>query len=98
MEDLVKKLEEQISFLQNEISQMSDELYSQQKEVSILKKQISNVENTTIEIYTILGQVMFTKENTFNQETIDVSSYKSGTYFIKISKGAFTTTKKFTVL
>ncbi len=31
MEDLVKKLEEQISFLQNEISQMSDELYSQQK-------------------------------------------------------------------
>ena len=60
--------------------------------------QISNVENTTIEIYTILGQVMFTKENTFNQETIDVSSYKSGTYFIKISKGAFTTTKKFTVL
>ena len=36
MEDLVKKLEEQISFLQNEISQMSDELYSQQKEVSVL--------------------------------------------------------------
>ena len=60
--------------------------------------QISNVENTTIEIYTILGQVMFTKENTFNQETIDVSSYKSGTYFVKISKGAFTTTKKFTVI
>ncbi|MFB1027420.1 MAG: T9SS type A sorting domain-containing protein, partial [Flavobacteriaceae bacterium] len=59
---------------------------------------ISNVENTTIEIYTILGQVMFTKENTFNQETIDVSSYKSGTYFIKISNGAFTTTKKFTVI
>ena len=34
MEDLVKNLEEQISFLQNEISQMSDELYSQQKEIS----------------------------------------------------------------
>ena len=44
MEDLVKKLEEQISFLQNEISQMSNELYSQQKEVSVLKKQISNTE------------------------------------------------------
>ena len=40
MENLVKKLEEQISFLQNEISQMSDELYSQQKEVSVLKKQM----------------------------------------------------------
>ena len=44
MENLIKKLEEQIAFLQHEISQMSDELYSQQKEVSILKKQISNFE------------------------------------------------------
>ena len=42
MENLVKKLEEQIAFLQHEISQMSDELYSQQKEVSVLKKQILN--------------------------------------------------------
>ena len=50
MEDLVKKLEEQISFLQNEISQISDELYSQQKEVSILKKQISNVEKKINEL------------------------------------------------
>ena len=33
MENLIKKLEEQIAFLQHEISQMSDELYSQQKEV-----------------------------------------------------------------
>ena len=38
MENLVKKLEEQIAFLQHEISQISDELYSQQKEVSVLKK------------------------------------------------------------
>jgi SlyX protein len=44
MDNLVKKLEEQIAFLQHEISQMSDELYSQQKEVSVLKKQISNFE------------------------------------------------------
>jgi SlyX protein len=38
MENLIKKLEEQIAFLQHEISQLSDELYSQQKEVSVLKK------------------------------------------------------------
>jgi SlyX protein len=31
MENLIKKLEEQISFLQQELSQMSEELYSQQK-------------------------------------------------------------------
>ena len=42
MENLIKKLEEKIDFLQHEISQMSDELYSQQKELSVLKKQILN--------------------------------------------------------
>ena len=50
MKDLVKKLEEQISFHQNEISQISDELYSQQKEVSVLKKQISNFEKRINEL------------------------------------------------
>ena len=38
MENLTKKLEEQIAFLQHEISLLSDELYSQQKEVTVLKK------------------------------------------------------------
>ena len=38
MENSVKKLEEQIAFLQQEISQMSNELYSQQKEIKNLKK------------------------------------------------------------
>ena len=38
MENLVKKLEEQITFLQQEMSQMSNELYSQQKEIMNLKK------------------------------------------------------------
>ena len=64
MEDLVKKLEEQISFLQNEISQMSDELYSQQKEVSVLKKQISNVEKRVNELENSdeVGMVMVDKK------------------------------------
>jgi SlyX protein len=44
MENLIKKLEEQIAFLQHETSQLSDELYSQQKEASVLKKKISNFE------------------------------------------------------
>jgi SlyX protein len=44
MENLIKKIEEQIAFLQLEISQISGELYSQQKEVTVLKKKISNFE------------------------------------------------------
>jgi uncharacterized coiled-coil protein SlyX len=41
MNNLTKKLEEQIAFAQREILQMSDELYSQQKEIIKLKKEIS---------------------------------------------------------
>ena len=51
MENLDKKLEEQITFLQQEISQLSSELYSQQKEIKDLKKQIINLINRIEEIY-----------------------------------------------
>lgn len=44
MENIVKKLEEQIAYLQHETLQMSDELYSQQKDLSALKKLIFNLE------------------------------------------------------
>ena len=39
MENIVKKLEEQVTFLQQEISQLSNELYSQQKDIRYLKKE-----------------------------------------------------------
>ena len=43
MKILIKKLEEQITFLQHESSQISSELYSQQKEIMYLKKEILNL-------------------------------------------------------
>ena len=43
MENLVKKLEEQVTFLQQDITQMSDELYFQQKEIKELKEIILNL-------------------------------------------------------
>ena len=59
---------------------------------------ISNVENATIEIYNIIGQVMTTKTNVNNIETIDVSGYAAGPYMAKISNAGVTTTKKFVVI
>ena len=50
MENLDKKLEEQITFLQQEISLLSSELYSQQKEIKDLKIQIINLINRIEEI------------------------------------------------
>jgi len=40
MENIVKKQEEQVTFLQQEISQLSNEVYSQQKDIRDLKKEI----------------------------------------------------------
>jgi hypothetical protein len=59
---------------------------------------VSNVENATIEIYNILGQVMIIKTNISNQETIDVSGFAAGAYMAKISNAGVTTTKKFVVI
>ena len=59
---------------------------------------ISNVENATVEIYNILGQVMTNKTNISNQETIDVSGYAAGAYMAKISNAGATITKKFVVI
>ena len=59
---------------------------------------VSNVENATIEIYNILGQVMTIKTNMSNQETIDVSGFAAGAYMAKISNAGITTTKKFVVI
>ena len=47
METIVKKLEEQISFLQNEVNQMSDEIFTQQKEILKLNNELINIPPST---------------------------------------------------
>jgi len=45
---------------------------------------LMNVENTTIEIYNILGENVLTINNSNSIEKIDMSSYNNGTYIIKV--------------
>jgi len=45
MKDIIKKLEEQTTFIQQEILQMSDELYAQQKEILNLNKEIEKLKS-----------------------------------------------------
>ena len=45
MDIIIKKLEEQISFLQNEVNQMSDEIFIQQKEIIKLNNELINLKN-----------------------------------------------------
>lgn len=46
---------------------------------------ISLESESSIEIFNLLGQNLFTLENVSNNQTIDISSFVSGTYLIKIT-------------
>ena len=45
MDKIIKKLEEQISFMQQEILEMSDEIFTQQKEITKLTVDLLNLKN-----------------------------------------------------
>lgn len=61
-------------------------------------KDIINIVSTsdifTVEIYNILGQKMLSEEN---KNSLNISKFQSGTYFIKISQKGQDTYKKFVV-
>ena len=56
---------------------------------------IKNAENATIEIYNILGQILYTKNEISIYEQIEVSQFTSGTYLMKIKNGNTVKTSKF---
>lgn len=58
---------------------------------------IANADNSNVEVYNILGQVMMTKSNISLNEELNVSQLVTGTYFVKISNGTTITTKKFII-
>jgi thiol-disulfide isomerase/thioredoxin len=56
---------------------------------------IMNAENAAIEIYNILGQLLYTKNDISIYEQIEVSQFISGTYLIKVKNGNAVKTSKF---
>jgi hypothetical protein len=56
---------------------------------------IRNAENATIEIYSILGQVLYAKKNISSDEQVEVSQFTTGTYLVKITNGNAVKTSKF---
>ncbi len=58
---------------------------------------LKNAENTNIEIFDITGKQIYTQENITVNQQINISSLKSGIYFINISRDNLTTTKKLLV-
>ncbi len=56
---------------------------------------IKNTENSTVEVYNILGQVLYTKNDISIEEQIQVSQFTEGTYFVKITNGNAVKVSKF---
>lgn len=55
---------------------------------------ITNAEQAEIRIFNILGQELLKTTALSSNETVNVSAFQSGSYFVKISKDGKTTTKK----
>ena len=58
---------------------------------------IANAENTNIQVYDVLGKLILSKNNISINEELNVSNFRTGTYFIKISNDRNVSTKKFVV-
>jgi len=55
---------------------------------------IVNAENSTIEVYDVLGKLLISKEAITAQEQLNISQLQIGTYFMKINNGSQSATKK----
>jgi PKD repeat protein len=71
-----------------------DSLYAGRNETGINTKQLEN--NFTIHIYDITGRLIKSeKENAAKETLIDISSIENGIYFLTVTDGKQTSTKKF---
>ncbi|HNQ69030.1 MAG TPA: T9SS type A sorting domain-containing protein [Bacteroidales bacterium] len=55
---------------------------------------IGNVENATIEVINLMGQVIKTVNSSFEVNNIDLSNFANGTYFVRVVKGNNVSTSK----
>ena len=58
---------------------------------------LKNAENANIQVFDLLGKMIFSMDNISMDEQIDVAQLQTGTYFMKISKDNNVTTKRFLV-
>lgn len=56
---------------------------------------VSNIQNSTIKIYNLLGKEVFAIESKVNEQTIDLTALEQGTYIIKVFSDKGVANKKF---
>ncbi len=58
---------------------------------------VKNAENANVQVFDILGKLILSQENIALDAQINVSQLQAGTYFMKIAKDNFVTTKRFLI-
>ncbi len=58
---------------------------------------LRNAENANIQVYDVLGKLILSQNNISAEQEINVSQLQMGTYFMKIEKDNFVTTKRFII-
>ena len=90
-----------VSFIVNEVvlanndTILNDVIMYPNPASSILN--IENAENSSIDVYDLLGRVILSKNNISLNQQLNVSSLTSGTYLIKITNGNQVKTDKFII-
>lgn len=51
----------------------------------------------TVKVYNMMGQVIYEKENVFNQQIIDIQGHPKGIYFIEVNNGEYRCSHKVTI-
>jgi plastocyanin len=65
---------------------------------TVIKANLHAGEKSSMQVYDIIGNALYVKENISPFETIDLSSFASGIYFVQIKGSAILQVKKLTVL
>ena len=59
---------------------------------------ITNAENSTIYVYNIIGEVLYSIDNAATVNTIDISSFAEGAYIVRIVSDKYVVTKKINLI
>lgn len=58
---------------------------------------IANAEGASVAIYNVMGQLVYQTEGISNQETLEISSFQTGAYFVRLTVDGQSTTKRLLV-
>ena len=86
-------IQEQGSLFESVFNEQNIKLYPNPTK-GLFTVELNDLNNKTIDIYDVMGKLIFSQNTTSNKVQIDLSSYATGLYFVKIKTENNTITKR----